>query len=394
MKTPVQVGHHAALLTAAVCLPLATPQWSTVRAQGSEPELPLPSWAEGQWQPAGEDGPGALFSELLPVPEELATANAGGGFLGSDPWLMPDGSFPTFRGGLDLFLPQTGGARALLQPSAPRAPTPTMKLVKPTAEWVKLAVAWPREDWIIDPGGELAETPAEDLRRFLDYHAANARVPVTVAILAGDERWPEDLAPSSLAGGAVAARQGALLLYPLGEPWRARLFLPQTARDSVSPEFLDRMIDAALEQALRSSEPEDQLHEYLVQLSIRLFWMEPFLPPGFGLSNGVAANAAANQIAEPPAEELTEVGTAALLPLPVAAAAAHLPPLARVATIVSLAALGGALVVALTLRGWKKWRLRRRERRHLHIWTLPEPGANSRLGGAFAGGAGGWAKWK
>lgn len=365
-------------------------------------ELPLPVWSSEEWRRLSLESAPPLLGGLLPgLGEGAASAPPG-----TNPVIAPrypDGppavfedSLNSLRDGLSLFLPEglpTVGHDA--SSALDRRPTPEIQLAEVTPEFLAAAAAWPTDDLLIDPSSELPETQAEDLRRFLGYHAEESRLPLRVLLMARDEKLPalDSLAAlEALGGGSVINRRAVLLVYPMGEPWRARLFLPSAAHQAVSTAYLTRLFDGCLNAAATASQEEGQLHEFVVQLSIRLFWLEKELSQR-------APTALAPLTADAPATPLSEVGshTAPLsAPTPVpettsaSASALILPPASLLTIAVML-----TLLLAVALRRFLRVVSRAaRERRHRLVWTLPEQEAEPRLGGAFCGGGGAWSRWK
>lgn len=371
--------------------------------QGSEPsngfeELPLPTWSSEEWRRAALESAPPMLGGLLPGLGEGTEE----GPLGTNPVVtprFPDGPPTVFgdvnslRDGLSLFLPEGLASTARFEASSEgRRPTPLMQLKDVTPEFLAAAANWPDDDLLIDPGAELAETQAEDLRRFLGYHAEESRIPIRVVLLARDEKLPalsSTELTERLGGGNRPGQRSALLVYPLGEPWRARLFLPSAAHQAVSAAYLSRLFEACLTAAAATSQADGQLHEFVVQLSIRLFWLEKELAQK-------KSDALAPMEADASHPALSEVGVdepqakfdpaAVRPPHP----SLELPP----ASFASVAVLLGLLLVLggrRLLRGFKK---AAHERLHRQIWMLPDHEAESRLGGAFCGGGGAWGSWK
>ncbi len=360
-------------------------------------ELPLPVWTSEEWRRLSLEAAPPLLGGLLPGLGEGAPLPPQGTnnlllaprYPDAPPTVMED-RLNSLRDGLSLFLPEglpaVGPAEQTL---ARQGPTPEMQIVEVTPEFLAAAAGWPAEDLLIDPGAELPETQAEDLRRFLGYHAEESRLPIRVLLLARDEKLPARASLGTLeglGGGSVVNRRAVLLVYPLGEPWRARLFLPSAAHQAVSAAYLTRLFAACLSAAAAASQPESQLHEFVVQLSIRLFWLEKELVRS-------QPAALAPLTAGAPLPPLSEVGADTAPPAPAAAAGQPvfaLPP-ASIAVIALMLGILLSIAVRRLVRGAKK---AARERRHLLVWNLPEQEADPRLGGAFCGGGGAWGSWK
>ena len=376
-----------------------------IESAANSDELPLPVWSSEEWRRLSLESAPPLLGGLLPGLGEGASPPAPQGTHPVIAPRYPDGppavfeeSLNSLRDGLSLFLPEGLPSVGRDGPSdLNRRPTPEIQLAEVTPEFLDAAAAWPLDDLLIDPGSELPETQAEDLRRFLGYHAEESRLPLRVLLLARDEKLPAlDSLTSleNLGGGSVINRRAVLLVYPMGEPWRARLFLPSAAHQAVSTAYLTRLFDGCLNAAATASQEEGQLHEFVVQLSIRLFWLEKELSQR-------APAALAPVTADAPDTPLSEVGShtapvPAPLPTPAPATAGLLPlsldlPTASLVTIAALLSFLLVLAFLRLIRGAKK---AAHERRHRLVWTLPEQEAETRLGGAFCGGGGAWSQWK
>jgi len=360
----------------------------------AEADLPLPVWDQQEWQRLARESSPAVLGGLVPTLGEDA-------LLGNPPLgpslspKYPDAPPPLFgesdqalRAGLSLFLPEGMSFHPppRKEQSAHR-PTPLHQLRDVTPEFLSAVQAWPGDDPLIDPNQALAETPAEDLRRFLGFHSEQADIPITALILEPNEKLPTDVELASFAQGSLSRRRAALLIYPLSEPWRARLFLPGAAHQAVSASFLSRMLEACLAEANRTSLPEDQIHDYVVQLSIRLFWLQKELA-----KSTPSSLAFADPKQTPP---LAEVGNdSPPLPSPPSDASPahtlHLPP----ASFITIALLLGFLLAVTGRRIVRSARANLNKRHHTRIWTLPDKETPPRLGGAFCGGSGAWGSWK
>jgi hypothetical protein len=215
-----------------------------------------------------------------------------------------------------------------------------------------------------------------------------------VLLLARDEKLPATASLDLIAQGSLSVRRAALLAYPVGEPWRARLFLPRSAHESVSTAFLTRLVEACLTQAATTSTPEDQLHEYVVQLSIRLFWLQKELAKSRTSSQAFADTAQTPTLAEVgPSLETQPVLAASAASGAASLTQNHILQLPT-ASFVAIAILLGFLLAIATRRLYRIAKKSAAQRRHRQVWTLPDPETVPRLGGAFCGGSGAWGSWK
>jgi hypothetical protein len=231
----------------------------------------------------------------------------------------------------------------------------------------------------LDPSYQLSELEREDFDRFLNYHAKGARVRAYVLVLAKDQKLSAELDLSRVAGGSLGQNDACLLVYPLDEPHRARMFFTSSVPKEVSVEALEYVLADCLQEAQTTDRPQQQLHKLLVRLSIRLFQLQQQMP-----------------VAESPPAAAELTGAAEQNPKPAALQKAKPMPLREVAgdaqaragglawgflrwslLIFALAALG--MVLFLRWRGY-------RQRHYEWILPLPEMTPTPRLGGVHSGG--------
>lgn len=267
-----------------------------------------------------------------------------------------------------LFLPESilGMSTTSAHTEVARIPTPLSSLREVPRELLDACVQAPAAEYLLDPESQVPEMQGENMRRFLDFHARDARIKLHILVIATDEKLPEHANLDNLASGNLRQNDACLLVYPLGEPWRARLFVSQPVHALTSTAFLSETIQACVTEAMEVSDSHDQLHRYAVHLSTRLFWLQKALAPDLDQVAGQEKRLAEVQPKASNGDEVTGTPHAGLW-----------------WAIVSL--FGGA---ALTLGGRRLHR-HMRSQQASHVWILPEPETIPRLGGAFTGGGGG-----
>lgn len=344
--------------------------------------LPLPRWSEeeirafrenfagaGSLLPAAEEAPeGGLMTPPLSFGPRL---DAGSG--GANGEIRPRLRAEDMR----LFLPDS-----LLTQAAPRhqeappQPTALSALKEVTPEFLAAGAAAPANEYWIDPGSQVTEMHQQEMVRFLEFHGRDALIKLHVLILPGDRKLPADCNLDAMCSGSLARGTACLLVYPLGEPWRARLFLSKAVHDHASQTFMQETARTCVEEALHCSDVHDQLHGYLVELSTRLFWLQKALGTRLGPVESVS---------RPLAEIAADAAPVAARP---AAQGEAFPWL--VTAILAGAMAGGTLVARPMLRRFRQWQRLRRQSR---VWMLPEVETIPRLGGAFTGGGGGMMRY-
>lgn len=347
-------------------------------AEGGEP-LPLPRWSKEELQAFRDNLPGVSATGVLP-PEPISQADINELLLGpvtGGPRL--DGHFnsqdsllsPRLQPeGMRFFLPESvlslHNSRPVTQKNEP---TPLSSLHEVTPEFLASARHALPGEYFIDPDQLLSEMHREDMTRFLEFHARDARIKLYVLAISHDRRITDGTSLDAIASGALLKNDSCLLVFPLGEPWRARLFLSKGIHDQTSAEFLGETIQACLRESLQSSDEHDQLKRHAVHLSTRLFWLQKALG---GETAGLQDKSKPSLLAEVLAERSTRTN------LMTASTADQV--IWAVSTLLALC-LAGAFV---------RWLHHRHQTRHRNrVWILAENETLPRLGGAFTGGGGG-----
>lgn len=339
-------------------------------------QLPLPRWSPEELRAFREQLPNAQTTGVLPTEggvaimdmTELMRGPALGGML--DP-LKPDengGISPRLRPeDMRLFLPDSIlGHPVHEQAMPPHRPTPPIALKEVTGEFLSACAQTPPEEYLIDPDLLVPEMQSHSIRSFLEFHARDARIKLHVMILARDSQLPGGAQLEKTASGSLLKTETCLLVYPLGEPWRARLFVSQSVSERASNAFLVETVQACLEEASQTSDMHDQLHRYLVHLSTRLFWLQKALGP------------------KPEASKAGDLEEVALDSAP---ASNRYDELRQVAFVLGTGIT--AIIVGMILLGLRHWRHQFKRRQQNFVWILPELETIPRLGGAFTGGGGG-----
>ena len=124
--------------------------------------------------------------------------------------------------------------------------------------------------FLVDAGELLSPVVAEERMDFLQHHAGDSMIDLYVYVLDPTWRVPEDVDVSRLFSGMDAA----VVLYTMGEPQRAGLYLPGHLAEQVTDAEQRRSLQSSVMQASGKADADEQLEAFLVQMSIRLYWME------------------------------------------------------------------------------------------------------------------------
>jgi hypothetical protein len=232
----------------------------------------------------------------------------------------------------------------------------------PEAHWPAYFGRRP-EKFLIDPQNLLSPVESRERLAFLNYHAGDSAIDLFVYVIGGGQAIPgevrqEEMMERLFSGG----RPSVVVLYFRGEPQRAMMHLSPSLTDVVSAAEQRRALESSVMQALKETEPARQFETFLVQMSIRLYWMERML----GGDAPDKQPAAAAPLAKAPEES----GLREFLRPQLDEAARHVVPASSAA---------GALFLGFALRFWLKRRARHQ---------FPDFEVEPRLGGAHAAGVG------
>jgi|TARA_B110000037_G_scaffold17525_1_gene18189 hypothetical protein len=221
------------------------------------------------------------------------------------------------------------------------------------------------ELYLVDPQSLLGTKEKQDLQSFLDYHASDSSIDMYIYVFGGDQQIPGDVREEEVVERLYSVGKPAVVAYYyLGAPQRSEIYLSPIITDAVSAAEQRRALKSSVVQAFSSVNLADQLEAFLVQMSIRIYWMER-------MTEGTAA---ATKEAIPDGEEARafhermekEEETAAL------------PSWIGLVGGVFVSLCGGLLLVWSSLMWWK----------HRSRFLFPEFEVEPRMGGSHAAGIG------
>ena len=336
-------------------------------------DLPLPKWSADELRTFREFGLPNLPTEPL-LPTVSGSMTDSDDFLRSGPRLedipaeLNGDITPRLRvEDLGSFLPDPSERIEVRSPPMRADPRRSTAATDISPEFLQAASEALRAEYLIDPDVLVPEMIHLQMMRFLDFHASDARIKLYVLVIDADKKIPANADLERLASGSLVKGDACLLVYPLKEPWRARMFMSKSIIEQTSSSYLSETTRSCLVQAMNSSDPYDQLQSYGMELSTRLFWLQKAL-----------------KLASPPATQQTlsefapEISERALGLAAASAPTAESPYLWWTASLCFLAAAGGT--VGFMRKRWQ------RRKKHPLVWILPEPEPKTRLGGTFSGG--------
>ncbi len=220
-------------------------------------------------------------------------------------------------------------------------------------------------NFLIDPQGLLSPSDYRDCLGFLNYHASDSSIDLFVYVMGGEQTIPSEVRAEELIERFFTEGRPALVVYYyLGAPQRSVVYLSPSITDAVSAAEQRRALESSVMQAFEKIKPTEQLEKFLVQMSIRIYWMERMLAgettasDTLPLSSPVAAS-----------NSRTAAKSAKFL---------WMQEIARKAAVPA-GTLVAAFLAAIGLNHWMHRRAR---------YRFPEFDVEPRLGGAHAAGVG------
>ncbi len=295
----------------------------------------------------------------------------------------PEQDLPIWKDGKpDAADPMAGSALLAAEPAADEAADAGVaELEQPAAGEISTAASslsevpetyWPvyfaerPKTFLVDPQDLLSPADKRERLAFLNYHASDSSIDLFVYVFGGDQEIPGEVRQEELSERLFSeGRPAAVVFYFMGAPDRSVLHLGPSLTYTVSVAEHRRALESSVMQALAKVDPSGQFEAFLVQMSIRIYWIERLM--------GVGEQHAA-EIAVPAKVSKAHDKKSKLMEL----VKPHLETAQRFA--MPAAATSGALLLLLTLRFWMKRRA---------LYGFPDFDVEPRLGGAHAAGVGG-----
>ena len=132
--------------------------------------------------------------------------------------------------------------------------------------------------FLVDPQNLISHKQAKELESFLEYHAADSAIEMFIYIFDKEESIPGEVREEEVVERHFSDGKPALITYYfLGDPKRTTIYLSPSLTDTVSATEQHRALQSSTIRAMKTRRPVKQLEEFLVQMSIRIYWMEQML---------------------------------------------------------------------------------------------------------------------
>ncbi len=301
-------------------------------AQAATQEAGLPAWKDGERVQLEKDGWVAGGALLSKDPAQVSTAE--------NESKIPE---PT--------------AGEIAEPENPRVELPEKF-------WADYFGEKPKS-FLVDPQGLLSTVDHRDRLAFLNYHASDSAIDLYVYVFKGNQEIPGEAREEELIERFFSkGRPAAVVYYYMSAPELSAIYLSPSLMGAIPGAEQHRALESSVMQAIEKPDPSKQIEAFLVQMSIRIYWME----------------------------RLAGLGTAAAEPMMASASRSDAPVKKHKMMILlqpwidkskplvlPAALLCASLLAGLVMTGW----LRRRAR-----YRFPEFEVEPRLGGPHAAGIG------
>ena len=218
---------------------------------------------------------------------------------------------------------------------------------------------------LLDPQKLLSSADFNARLEFLQNHATDSAIDLFVYIYKGTQEIPGEVREEEVAERFFSdGRPAVIVYYYMGAPRRSMMYLSPSLTTAVSAAEQSRALDGAIMQALEKADAAGQLEAFLVQMSIRIYWMERLLGGGKAV-----------------------VATKPLAAVTATASGKHSVMLAKLQLLIGsgqqyilpAAVAAGTLVMFMGIMWWRRRRA---------SYRFPELTVEPRLGGAHAAGVG------
>ncbi len=223
-----------------------------------------------------------------------------------------------------------------------------------------------------DPQGFLTQQEFLDRVAFLDYHAADSKIPIYLLVFDGEQIVPEGKDAETVLSQHFSAEENAVLIYYfLNEPTRSQIAVSKNLKTFVTETERIKIAQSCMDEAIARTDTISQLERFSVELSIRLFWLEKRM-------NGTSEN-----------EESSKTPVVAQNPVVSAAPVSLMKKSEQMTLMLESPELRNSLIALLTLltAGVVAYTVRRKKLQAA-TFELPEIEVKPRLGAAHAAGIG------
>lgn len=144
--------------------------------------------------------------------------------------------------------------------------------------------------FLIDPQGFISSQQRKNLDKILNNHAADSAIDLYVCIFGRNQKLPlEGKHNDFLNRHFSQGKPVVILYYYYDHPNRTEMVMSPSLLKVVSTSEQQRSVQSSLIRAMRVNGSFEQLEEFLIQFSVRTYWMERMLEETKGVPEVVNA---------------------------------------------------------------------------------------------------------
>lgn len=218
--------------------------------------------------------------------------------------------------------------------------------------------------FVIDPQAFLTTQQRKGIEILLNNHAADSTIDLYFFVFGNNQKLPADGVNRDFVERHFSQGKPVVVLcYYFGDPTRTEMVLSPGIAKAVSSSEQQRSVQSSLIRAMRANGSFEQLEEFVIQFSVRTYWMERMVDES---SEQTPAEVVVEEAVVAPVEE-KQIELLEMIP-------------EKYRKTASIAAAGlGSMVVLWALVFWLRSRAR---------YRFPEIEIEARLGGNHAAGIG------
>ncbi len=199
--------------------------------------------------------------------------------------------------GQDFFAPAPVDPNAKIEPlPRPRIPEPPVVVPVPEVDETVIPTEYLTEYFreveqtpegapifLNDPQELLSQQEFRDRESFLRYHSSDSDIDMFVYLFDERQELPGGTNVATVYRDLFSERgSAAVVFYYLGAPERSQVHLSSDIQAVISQDEQDRALRAAIQEGFEKSDAAYQLDNFLVEFSIRLYWIERELKTAAG----------------------------------------------------------------------------------------------------------------
>jgi len=171
--------------------------------------------------------------------------------------------------------PEVPPVKALATPQSPEKINPFTPIPE---KFISSYFGKRPDSYLIDPQKLLSPSDFRDRLAFLNYHASDSAIDLFVFVIGADQQIPAEIQLEETIKRFFSKGRPAVVVvyYPKAAP-RSTLHLSPAIADIIPQAELNRTLESAVMQANRKTNVSEQTEQFLVQLSIRIYWMEQMI---------------------------------------------------------------------------------------------------------------------